>query len=151
MDGGKFLFQLLKVVCGFICGLLVSGLFLAWGFFRASYPNDDPVAFAAMIGSGLVGASVIGAAAFVPAAIAIAITEIARLRSLAVHVAAGGGIAFLLWTLGSAHEAGGLRPGSVIALAAGFCAGGIYWLIAGRTSGCWWTKRPGGADIDHAP
>lgn len=141
MDGGKFLFQLLKIVCGFICGLIVSGLFLAWGYFRTSYPNDDPVAFAVMIGSGLVGASILGAAAFVPAAIAIAIAEIARLRSLLIHVAAGGGIGFLLWTLGAAQETGGPRPGSAVILAAGFCAGAVYWLVAGRTSGCWWIDR----------
>ncbi|TYC53466.1 translation initiation factor IF-3 [Rhodobacterales bacterium] len=137
------MFQLLRIVVAFICGLIVSGLFLSWGFFQASYPNDDPVAFAAMIGSGLVGASVLGAGAFVPASIAIAIAEIARLRSLIFFLAAGGGIAFLMWTLGEAEQAQGLRPGSVIALAAGFLAGSVYWLVAGRTSGCWRTSLSG--------
>lgn len=142
LDGGKLLFQLLKIVCGFIAGLIASGLFLAWGFFQAGPPNEDPVAFGAMIGSGLVGASVIGAAALLPAAILIAIAEIARLRGLVFHVAAAGGVAFLLWTVGSPGDgspANGLdmRPGSAVVLAAGFLAGAVYWLLAGRTSGTW--------------
>ncbi|WP_209017624.1 hypothetical protein [Roseibium aggregatum] len=137
MDGGKFLFQLLKIVFGFICGLLASGLFLAWGLFRAAHPEQDPVAFATMVGTGLVGASVIGAASLVPASILIGVAELARLRGLVFHVAAGGGIAFLLWTLGAPQEAGNIRPGSVVVLAAGFFAGAVYWLIAGRTSGSW--------------
>lgn len=142
LDGGKFLFQLLKVVCGFIAALIACGLFLAWGFFQAAHPDKDPVAFATMVGTGLVSASVIGSLALVPAAAAIAIAEAARLRGLVFHVAAGGVIAFLIWTLGSGVETSQLRPGSVVALAGGFLAGAVYWLIAGRTSGSW---RSGGA------
>lgn len=137
MDGGKLLFQLLKIVCGFIAGLIACGLFLAWGFFQAAHPDQDPVAFATMVGTGLVGASVIGSLALVPAAVAIAIAETARLRGLVFHVAAGGVIAFLIWTLGTGVETSQLRPGSVVALAGGFLAGAVYWLIAGRTSGSW--------------
>lgn len=140
MDGGKFLLQLLKVVCGFIFGLIACGLFLAWGFFQAAHPNEDPVAFATMVGTGLVGASVVGAAALLPAAVLIIVAELARLRGVIFHVAAGGGIAFLLWTLGAPGEASGVRPGSAVALSAGFLAGFVYWLIAGRTSGSWHGK-----------
>ena len=48
-----------------------------------------------------------------------------------------GVIAFLIWTLGSGAQTSQLRPGSVVALAGGFLAGAVYWLIAGRTSGSW--------------
>lgn len=140
MDGGKLLFQLFRIVCGFIAGLIASGVFLAWGFFLPGHPDQDPVVFATAVGSGLVGASVIGAAALVPATVVIVIAEIARLRGLIFHVAAAGAIAFMLWTLGSegaSTNAGELRPGSAVALAAGFLAGAVYWLIAGRTSGTW--------------
>lgn len=137
MDGGKFLFQLLKVILGFVLAVVACGLFLAWGFFRASHPNDDPIAFAAMIGTGLVGGSVVGATAILPASILIAIAEAARLRSLVFHVGAAGAIAFGVWTLSDPATADGFRPGSVVALAAGFLAGAVYWLIAGRSSGAW--------------
>lgn len=141
MDGGKFLFQLLKIVVGFVLALVASGLFLAWGFFQAAHPGDNPVAFGAMVGTGLVAASVTGAAAMVPAGVVIAIAEFARLKGIVFHLAAGGAIAFAIWTLGPEAEAGGVRPGSVVALATGFFAGLVYWIIAGRTSGCWWLPK----------
>ncbi len=137
MDGGKFIYQLLKVVTGFILAVLASGLFLAWGFFRAGHPEDDPVAFATMIGTGLVGASVVGATALVPAGLLIAVAEAVRLRGLIFHVGAAGALAFALWSLGADAEPGSVRPGSAIALAAGFIAGAVYWGVAGRTSGLW--------------
>jgi hypothetical protein len=137
LDGGKFLMQLLKIVCGFILGLMACGIFLAWGIFQSAHPNEDPVAFATMIGTGLVGASVIGATAFVPAALLILVAEIARFRGIVFHVAAAGLVAFLLWTLGTTGNTTEIRPGSAVALSAGFLAGAVYWLIAGRTSGSW--------------
>lgn len=144
MDGAKFLVQLLKIVCGFILGLVACGLFLAWGFFQTAHPDENPVAFGAMVGTGLVGASVVGAAAFVPAGILIAIAEIARLRGIVFHLVASGSIAFLLWGVGFSGETGGLGPGSVVVLAAGFLAGLVYWTVAGRTSGCWQPDRQAG-------
>ncbi len=137
MDGGKLLFQLFRIVLGFIAGLIACGLFLAWGFFQAAHPGDDPIAFATMVGTGLVSASVIGATALVPAAAAIAIAEAARLRGVIYHVGMAGGMAYVIWTLGAYSVEGGLRPGSAVAIAAGFLAGAVYWLVAGRTAGCW--------------
>jgi len=137
LDGGKFVYQLLKVVTGFILAVLSCGLFLAWGFFRAGSPEADPVGFAAMVGTALVTASVVGATALVPAGVLIAVAEAMRLKGIVFHVAAAGAIAFALWTLGGDPGIDTLRPGSGIALAAGFVAGAVYWLVAGRTSGCW--------------
>lgn len=135
MDGGKFLYQLLKAATGFVFAVIGAGLFLAWGIFGTGAGESDPVLVGTIVGTGLVGASIAGAAAFAPALFLIAIAEIARLRGVVLHIAAGGLLALLLWTLGGAQD--GLRPGSAVALAAGFIAGGIYWLVAGRTSGCW--------------
>ncbi|MCK7612503.1 translation initiation factor IF-3 [Roseibium sediminicola] len=137
MDGGKFLYQLLKVVIGFIAAVLGCGLFLSWGFFRGGTPETDPVGFAATIGAGLVTASLVGATALVPATVLIGLAEAARLRSIIFHVGAAGALAFALWTLGEEVGTADLRPGSAVALAAGFVAGAIYWLIAGRSSGGW--------------
>jgi hypothetical protein len=136
VNGPQFLFQLLRIVAGFILAVIACGLFLAWGFFRGTHPEVDPVAFGAMFGTGLVGASVVGAASLVPAGVLIAIAEAARLRSLVFHVAAGGALAFVVWTLGGTGTEG-FRPGSAVALASGFIAGAVYWAVAGRRSGDW--------------
>lgn len=141
MDGGQFLYQLLKVVIGFIGAVLACGLFLAWGFFRAGGPETDPVGFAAAVGSGLVTASVVGSVVLVPALFLIGLAEAARLRGLIFHVGAAGALAFAIWTLGEDIGASGMRPGSAVALAAGFVSGLVYWLIAGRTSGNWHAAR----------
>jgi len=146
LNGGKFLFQLLKVVVGFIGAVLACGLFLAWGFFRAGAPETDPVGFAATVGTGFVTASVVGATALVPAVFLIGLAEAARLRSMIFHVGAAGALAFALWTLGEDVGTAEMRPGSAVALAAGFVAGLCYWLVAGRTSGCW----HGGTKEDNA-
>ena len=136
MDGGKLLFQLIKIVFGYVSALIGSGLFLAWGLFQANHPGDDPVAFGAMVGTGLVGASVLGAVTLLPAAIAVGLAEFARLRGMVFHIGMGGAIAFVVWTIGAAENTD-IRPGTAVVLAAGFLAGAIYWLIAGRTSGIW--------------
>lgn len=152
MDGGKFLFQLLKVVLGFIAAVLSCGLFLAWGFFRGGAPDTDPVGFAATVGAGLVTASVVGATAMIPATVLIALAEGARLRGLIYHVGAAGVLAFAVWTLGGDGGSPGIRPGSAVAVAAGFVAGLVYWLIAGRTSGSWHgLKRLANTDRTREP
>jgi len=137
LDGGKFLYQFLKVVTGFIVAVLFCGLFFAWGYFRSGSPEVDPIGFASTIGAGLVTASVVGGAALVPVAVLIGVAEAARLRGLVFHVGAAGALAFVAWTLGGEAGSTAVRPGSAVALAAGFIAGGLYWLIAGRSSGCW--------------
>ncbi len=138
MDGGRLFLQLLRITAGFICAVLIAGVFLAFGFFRETMPEDDPVAFAAALGTGLVTGSLIGGGAFVPACLAILVAEIGRFRSFIYHLGAGGLIALVLWTLDAAPgQVTDIRPGTTIALSAGFLAGAAYWLIAGRNSGNW--------------
>ncbi len=150
MDGGKFVIQLIKIVLGYICALLVAAGFLAWGFFRAGQPGDDPIMFATMVGSGLVGASAIGAASAVPAGVLILISELFKMRGPIFHLAAGGGIAFLVWTLGADPGGTGIRSGNSVALTAGFFAGAAYWLVAGRTAGSWNSSAPESSAADDA-
>lgn len=145
VDGGAFTLQLMRMALGFMAGLLAAGLFIAWGFFRILGADGDPAAFAAIIGTGLVSASVLGALAAIPALFAIGISEAMRWRSITYHVGIAGVIALVIWTMGGElAEPGGasgtgpeVRPGSTIAVAAGFIGGAIYWLIAGRRAGCW--------------
>ncbi len=136
MNGTLFIWQLSKIIVGFVTAVIACGLFLSWGLFRPGSPEADPAAFAAMIGTAFVTASVLGAVALVPAACVILVSEIARLSGIVFHVAGAGAIAFLLWTLDGTANAG-LRPGSAVVLAAGFVSGAVYWIIAGRTAGSW--------------
>jgi len=147
VHSGKLVWQILRIVCGFIAGVLAAGLFLSWGLFQAAGPDQDPVAFAAMLGTGLVTASVLGSLAFVPAAVAIVLAEGLAWRGIIYHLAAAGLIALGLWTLGDQTMATGPRPGTSVALAAGFLGGLVYWLIAGRTSGQWRSTKPAGPDV----
>lgn len=144
IDGGGFVLQVIRIVAGFICAMLVAGLFLAYGFVQGVDLQQNPVAAGTAFGTGLIGASVIGGFAFLPACLAILLSEALRLRGLIFHLAAGGAIAFGLWMLGETSPAdparaamGGLPPGSTVAAAAGFLAGFVYWLIAGRCAGRW--------------
>ena len=78
-----------------------------------------------------------GSLAFVPAAVAIVLAETLAWRGIIYHLAAAGLIALGLWTLGGEAMEPGPRPGTSVALAAGFFGGLVYWLIAGRSSGKW--------------
>jgi hypothetical protein len=78
----------------------------------------------------------VGTSSFIPAAVAIAVAEIFRLRSLLYFVLVGGAVGLV--ARGLAAFAGlvyiiDARP--VVYPAAGFVAGFVYWLIAGRGAG----------------
>ncbi|MBD8891999.1 translation initiation factor IF-3 [Roseibium litorale] len=141
VNGSKLIWQLIRISIGFCAAVLTAGLFLAWGYFRAGDPSMDPVGFAAMTGSGLVTASVLGGLAGAPVFCAILAAELLSVRSVIFHAGGAGLIAFGLWSLGASAEYG-LRPGTTVVLAAGFMAGLVYWIIAGRSSGCW-RQTPG--------
>lgn len=141
VHGGRFAIQLLRMVLGFVAAVLAAGLFLSWGLFQGAATESDPVAFAAVIGTGMVTASVLGAISLTPAIFAAGIAEALGWRGFVYHVAAAGLIAMLLWTMSGEVSAMGPRPGTAIALAAGFLAGGVYWLVAGRCSGLWREKN----------
>lgn len=143
MNGSRFVWQLLRIVLGYILAVLVAGLFLSWGVFQGTAPEHDPIAFAAMIGTGFVTASVIGSVSLFPAIFAIGLAESLGWRSVIFHVGAAGLIALGIWTAGGEVGAGGPRPGTSVALAAGFLGGIVYWLIAGCASGLWRPSNSG--------
>lgn len=150
VHGGQFAIQLLRMVLGFIAAVLAAGLFLSWGIFQGAGSETDPIAFAAVIGTGMVTASVVGAIALMPAIFAIGLAETFGWRGFVYHMAAAGLIALLLWTVNGETSSSGPRPGTAIALAAGFLAGGVYWLVAGRCSGLWRVKMGKRKDSDTA-
>lgn len=141
IDAGRFFWQIVRIVVAYALALSAAGIFLAWGLFRPEGFDADPVAFAATLWSGLISGAIIGGAAFIPALVAIIAAELLRLKSMLFHLAAGGFIGVALWSLSGSANENALRPGSTIALAAGFVAGFVYWLIAGRMSGYWRIAR----------
>ncbi|WP_439530262.1 translation initiation factor IF-3 [Pannonibacter sp.] len=148
VSGSGFALQAVRIVLGFILGLLGAGVFLAWGFFQSLTADSEPGMAFAVIATGFVSSALIGALAFVPACLAIVLAESFRWRSAVYHIAIGGLIAFAIWGLGESDAAlasstESLRPGTTIALAAGFVAGAVYWLVAGRLSGTWHSPGQG--------
>jgi membrane protease YdiL (CAAX protease family) len=137
VSGSRFVWQLLRIVIGYILAVLAAGFFLSWGVFQGTAPEHDPIAFAAMIGAGFVTASVIGSVSLFPAIFAIGLAESLGWRGVVYHVGAAGLVALGLWTAGGEIGVDGPRPGTSVALAAGFLGGLVYWLIAGRGSGLW--------------
>ncbi len=140
VDGGRLLAQAIRVVLALVLAFLSAALFLAFGLLRAMDPGSDPVAFGATVGWSLVGASVIGGFAFVPTLIGVALSEALALRGAVFHLLAGGAIGAGIWMMtepGRIEPAKGVPPGTLVALAAGFVAGFVYWLLAGRQAGCW--------------
>lgn len=142
-SGLRLFFQSLRVAAGFVCAVLTFGFFLAWGFFGKIGPESDPVEIAALVSGGAFAASAAGGLAFFPALVAIGVAEVLRLKGMLMHVGVAGMLAFAIWTVGHSMTADvGLRPGTTVVLAGGFMAGFIYWMIAGRLSGCWIMNSP---------
>lgn len=141
IDGSLLVLQLVRTAIGFMLGLIGAGAFLAFGFFRDVFFHNEPVMAGAVTGAALVSAAFLGALAFAPSFFAIALAEILRLRSIVYHVGLAGLIAAGFWIMGDgaiiSNGNAGWLPGTTVALAAGFVGGFIYWLVAGRTSGCW--------------
>ncbi|MAA98995.1 MAG: translation initiation factor IF-3 [Stappia sp.] len=157
VDGGRLLGQAIRIVFALVFAFVAAGLFLAFGLFRALDPANDPVGVGATAGFALVSSSVIGGIAFVPALVGVAISELFALRGIVFHLAVGGAIGAAVWIAGgdggSAQTgAAALTPGTSVAAAAGFVAGFMYWLFAGRQAGCWRVGRPpDAADRDAGP
>lgn len=90
-------------------------------------------------------------AAFLPATVAVAIAEIFSITDIVFHVGAGGlvaaltgGFMFAVDPVEGLSELGSWSTTTL--LAAGFAAGLVYWLVAGRNSGAFYPRAfPGEA------
>lgn len=150
--GDRFALQLLRIVIGFILAVIAAGIFLAFGFMPAGsgaggLAETHPAAIISILGTAFVAATILGGVSAMPALMAILATELLGWRGLVVQVFIAGLLAFGLWTFGDVYPNAaaptGLRPGTTVALAAGFVAGFVYWLVAGRCAGCWRIKETG--------
>lgn len=109
-----------------------------WDYGGGYLVTDDGAigVFAALI-LATVATSFIGAMALVPAGLAIVLAEVRRIRGLTYHLIAGGlvSLAIVVATWIPPGPGARLPADWNIFLAAGFAAGFVYWMIAGRRSG----------------
>jgi hypothetical protein len=124
---------LIVVPIGFVLAVFAAGLTVALGIFGLN-PSSGTAAWIMLFTAWT--ATYAGAFAIMPWLIAVVFAEGFGFRSVWFWFAIGGaiGVAAYAFTgfLGHAADNG---LGLAIHLAAGFVAGFVYWLIAGRTSG----------------
>jgi hypothetical protein len=152
---GNFILRFIVICFGFLMAIIAAGMFVGFGFYNEAITTGplleswEEDAFALIsVGVGFVSTVLIGAYAYGLVAIVIAIAEMMRWKSLAANLVLGGLCAgFLLLTNygvsipPGAPEGPGVVPVShgsqLVALSAGFIAGFVYWLFAGRRAGDW--------------
>jgi len=116
--------------------------------FGAAPALPDPDTFPLLTIFVFTVSAFVAAYAFIPAVVAILVTETFGLRSIVLYAVAGGLIGlFCGYTLGFIEPLPridfNMPLGTNIELlaAAGIAAGLVYWLIAGRSAGLW-RERP---------
>ena len=143
---GHLITRLVSVAFGFAAATLAASIFLSLGMVHdvlAPALNDitGETADSGWLSGlfGLISWPWVSAAALLPAAIAIAITELMRWRGLTINLVIGGLVGlFAGWTWFGAADPRTLAEGTILVLAsAGFIGGFVYWLIAGNRAGNW--------------
>ncbi|MGE0230967.1 MAG: hypothetical protein AB7O39_07245 [Flavobacteriaceae bacterium] len=136
-QAGHLFWRAFVILAGLVLGLAMAGLVTL----LIMIPSTDDMRHMANPGMlverfmlvGFAGFYVVNALSGPAVAIAVAFGEIRRVRSWLYYVAAGGvcgaaGVA--LWEPGRFGQ-----QEIAIVMAAGFAAGFVYWLIAGRSAG----------------
>jgi len=131
--------RIFAALIGFILAVVAAAMFmLAASVGFAPADPADSLWFWGNFGVGAaLTASYLGAMALAPWAVVILVTEVFRLRTVLVYLAAGGFLG-VLPSLGLAPMMrsfdGGPREIAIL-VAAGFVGGFVYWLAAGRMAG----------------
>jgi hypothetical protein len=135
-------FRLLVTLFGFWIASIVAAAILVLGAGAPDLPR--PEAWPLISVFIFTTSAFVAAFAFVPAAVAIMLTETFSLRSMLVHAIAGGVIGlFCGYTLGFVDRGPAVQMNAPfgtnfeLLAAAGIGAGLVYWLVAGRRAGMW--------------
>ena len=130
--------------------LFAAGLFIGFGVYNELVTVDPPVdnfeqqmlSFIS-VAFGLGSTALIGLYSIGLILSAILLAELLRWQSLIANLVLGGGIAFALSVLhfGNSLDALAGNNALMVSLSAGFIAGFIYWLLAGRNAGNWLGAR----------
>ncbi len=128
---------------GFLLALVAAAAFLlaAKVGLEPMTPEESALFWAQFLVYGGVTASLLGSLAFLPWTLLVLVTEIFSIRSFVVHVGAGG----VLGLMGTvrldrmqerlAENDAAFAADATLVVAAGFVAGFVYWLVAGRMAG----------------
>lgn len=121
------------VPLAYVAALLCGAAILTVGLFNGQITGETmPVAVGTFIGVTLYG----GMVSFVPALVAILIAEFLAWRSIFYYLAAGGIVGAIGWQMTTAWDGLDFTDHLLaLCLAAGFVAGFVYWLAAGRDAG----------------
>jgi hypothetical protein len=121
------------VPLAYILACIAAGATVAVSLFGAEPTIETAGFFAA---TGVLTTLYAGAVSFVPALIAVLVAEAFGWRSLFFYLIVGGGIGLAADALTEFVGAPALADYRLaLYLAAGFVAGFVYWLIAGRLAG----------------
>lgn len=133
-----FAYMLATIAGMAILTLSIIGWRAGFGGLDFATPEEEIVAFFFSGTLGFIAFLDIVVAAAAPAAVLGLIAEAFSLRSVFAHVTAGGTLGLYLLLSADAYATPmPPRQDIVIALAAGFAAGFVYWLFAGRKAGDW--------------
>jgi len=134
---------LILVPLGFALAVAGAGFTVAFGIFGLN-PSSDASGWIILFAAWT--AAYAGAFGFMPWLIAVVFAEGFGFRSVWYWLAVGGAIGGAAYAFtgfyGDKAEDG---SGIAVHLAAGFVAGFVYWLVAGRMSGDGFVSRPAGA------
>ena len=124
----------------YVAALAAAAAAVTLGLFAGQIDGDTaPFALGVSIGVFFYA----GLITFIPALIAVILAETFGWRSLLFYLAAGGAIGFIAGETTMAFDglsfADDLR---FLCVAAGFVAGAVYWLIAGKLAGAGPTPTP---------
>lgn len=140
------LFRVLAVALSFAVSTLAAAVFLTFALFLdgdVSWLSEDIVAAGGAITFTGVAWLQIASQSFAPAMAILLGLELGRYKSLTINVLAGGACAVIIMVMTnpSASPDQGLPYDSdkiwMAAIAAGFVAGFVHWILAGHRAGRW--------------
>lgn len=142
---GHLIVRLVIVTTGFVLAVIAAALFLSIGVVRdvvgplIEYHSGIAADGLLVPVIGIISSPFLAATVLAPAAITIAVAELMRWGGLIINMVLGALISLYAgWRSLALEPDLSLNQGVIIVLlAAGFCAGLVYWLIAGRRAGRW--------------
>ncbi len=144
---GKVFGRLLWIIIAYLISSFAAAL--AFVFSIAGMEGVFALDMPDLVATSFVVFPFVAMLAFVPAAAAILIAEIFRIRSWIYYSIVGGVAAFLAVSSGEMYERTVEEPYvelSLFLLVPGLVAGLVYWLIAGRGAGKAYQAIPDSAD-----
>jgi hypothetical protein len=142
--------RIIVIIFGLLVAILVAGITLAMGIVLPEWAamDSDPIERVIFFFVAFFATSYVGAVGVLPAALVIAISEAARMRSLIYYGVGGARVARayyygsdIAFQLENTTDVTPVANALQLAAAAGILGGLAYWLIAGRNAGRWREPR----------